>query len=228
MISTLAFATLISSTFAFLLALLAAYLLNVSVDPVCMSEALPFLVITVGFDKPFLLAKAVFTNPEIAPIASEEEQPVKTSPPPLDRSISADPPQTTGLGLDLGALHKGLEPFERLQRLAAERKRSVRWAAPVSAKTIVVDAVQKVGVGIVRDYAIEIAALSIGAASGIGGLREFCYLGERFVSQMAVSLMFGSCVDHGIRLHLLVFVLRGYPKRHGRGQYTIASIEPES
>jgi hydroxymethylglutaryl-CoA reductase (NADPH) len=80
-----------------------------------------------------------------------------------------------GLGLDLGALYKELAPLERLQRLAEGR--GVRWAAPVAAKHIVRDAVKQVGSKIVRDYAIEIAVLLVGAASGIGGLREFCYLG---------------------------------------------------
>jgi hydroxymethylglutaryl-CoA reductase (NADPH) len=164
----LAFATLVSSIFGFLVALLAAYLLNVPVDPVCLSEALPFLVITVGFDKPFLLARAVFQNPEIAPIAaSPEVSPV--------REDVLDGADGTGLGLDLGALHKELAPLERLQKLAEGK--GVRWAAPVAAKQIVVDAVRKAGVSIVRDYAIEVAVLSVGAASGIGGLREFCYLG---------------------------------------------------
>ena len=153
-----ALATLISSIFGFLVSLLAAYLLN----------GLPFLVVTVGFDKPFLLARAVFQNPEIAPIAvSPEVSPVR------DDLFSGQ--NDMGSGLDLGQLHKGLAPLERLQRLA-ERK-GVRWAAPVAAEQIVVDAVRKVGVSIVRDYAIEIAVLSVGAASGIGGLREFCYLG---------------------------------------------------
>ena len=162
---------MISSIFAFLVALLAAYLFNVPIDPVCLSEALPFLVITVGFDKPFLLARAVFEHPEIAPIAASPElSPVK-------EGLSSDPfTDGTGLGLDLGALHKELAPLERLQRLAEGK--GVRWAAPVAAKQIVVEAVRKKGVTIVRDYAIEIAVLSVGAASGIGGLREFCYLGE--------------------------------------------------
>lgn len=159
----LAFATLISSIFGFLVALLAAYLLNVPIDPVCLSEALPFLVITIGFDKPFHLARAVFNNPEIAPVAASPE----LSP--------VDIPANNGLELDLNQLHKELAPLERLQRLAEGK--GVRWAAPVAAKQIVVDAVKKVGVGIVRDYALEIAVLSLGAASGIGGLREFCYLG---------------------------------------------------
>ena len=165
---SVALATLISSTFAFLLSLLAAYLLNVPIDPVCMSEALPFLVITVGFDKPYRLAKAVFDNPDIEPVAASPESPTMELP-----SANGEP---SGLGLDLGVLYKELAPLERLQRLAEGK--GVRWAAPVAAKHSVIEAVSKVGVKIVRDYAIEIAVLSVGAASGIGGLREFCYLGE--------------------------------------------------
>ena len=144
-------------------------MLNVPVDPVSLSEALPFLVITVGFDKPSLLARAVFQNPEIAPVAGSPD----LSPSKEDIISGAN---GTGLGLDLSTLHKELAPLERLQRLAEGQ--GVRWAAPVAAKQIVVDAVSKAGVSIVRDYAIEIAVLSVGAASGIGGLREFCYLGE--------------------------------------------------
>jgi hydroxymethylglutaryl-CoA reductase (NADPH) len=128
---------------------------------------LPFLVITVGFDKPYRLAQAVFDSPDIAPVAASPELS------PVDIPVIND---STGLGLDLGTLHKELAPLERLQRLAEGK--GVRWAAPVAAKTIVVDAVKKSGFSIVRDYAIEIAVLSAGAASGIGGLREFCYLGE--------------------------------------------------
>lgn len=159
-----ALATLISSIFAFLTSLLAAHLLNIPIDPVSLSEALPFLVITVGFDKPFLLAQAVFQNPEISPVATSPE-------------LSPIEPAIMGNGeLDLGALHKELAPLERLQKLAEGK--GVRWAAPVAAKKIVVDAVAKVGVAVVRDYAIEIAVLSVGAASGIGGLREISYLGK--------------------------------------------------
>ncbi|WVQ83758.1 hydroxymethylglutaryl-CoA reductase (NADPH) [Cryptococcus sp. DSM 104549] len=168
-------ATLCSSTFAFLVALFTAYMLDVPVDPICLSEAIPFLVITVGFDKPYHLAKAVLQNPDIAPVPSSP-----------DMTTSDDPAEdaAAGLGLDLGTLHKELAPLERLQRLAEGK---VRWVAPVAAKKIVVDAVRKCGVRIVRDYAIEIAVLCVGAASGIGGLREFCYLAALI---MAVDCVF--------------------------------------
>lgn len=174
---TSAVTTLVSSTFAFLVALLAAYLLNVPIDPVCLSEALPFLVITVGFDKPFMLAQAVFENPEIAPIAASPEMS------PVDQTAAL--PNGT-LGLDLGQLHKELAPLERLQRLAEGK--GVRWAAPVAAKQLVVDAVRTKGLVIVRDYAIEIFVLSVGALSGIGGLREFCYLAALIMAADCVFL----------------------------------------
>lgn len=156
---------MISSTFAFLVALLSAYILNIPIDPVSLSEALPFLVITVGFDKPFRLAQAVFLNPDIHPAAASPEMS------PIEFQADA----IGGNALDLNLLHKELAPLERLQKLAENR--SARWAAPVAAKKIMVDAVKATGVSVVRDYAIEIAVLSVGAASGIGGLREFCYLG---------------------------------------------------
>ncbi|KAK8846554.1 hydroxymethylglutaryl-CoA reductase (NADPH) [Kwoniella newhampshirensis] len=169
-------ATLVSSTFAFLIALLSAHLLNVPIDPICLSEAIPFLVITIGFDKPYRLAKAVLQNPDISPVPTSPELT-----PNGDDDLADD---GTGLGLDLGTLHKELAPLERLQRLAEGK---VRWASPVAAKKIVVDAVKKCGVRIVRDYALEIAVLSVGAASGIGGLREFCYLAALI---MAVDCVF--------------------------------------
>lgn len=178
-----------------------------------MSEALPFLVITVGFDKPYRLAKAVFDNPDIEPVAASPESPVMEIP-----SVNGEP---SGLGLDLGVLYKELAPLERLQRLAEGK--GVRWAAPVAAKHIVIEAVGKVGVKIVRDYAIEIAVLSVGAASGIGGLREFCYLGTSHLT-LSLALSFPgfqanlfSRSDHGGRLRLLVLLLRCHPRCHGRG-----------
>lgn len=169
-----ALATLVSSTFAFLVALLCAYLLNVPVDPIILSEAVPFLVITVGFDKPFRLARAVFEHPDISPVAASPELS------PVDNF--EDEPNVAHL--DLGALHRELAPIERLQKLAEGK--GIRWVAPVAAKQIVVDAVNSAGMSIVRDYALEIAVLAVGAASGIGGLREFCYL--------AAILMTADCV----------------------------------
>ncbi|KIS00213.1 hydroxymethylglutaryl-CoA reductase (NADPH) [Cryptococcus deuterogattii 2001/935-1] len=173
-------ATLCSSTFAFLIALLSAYLLDLPVDPICLSEAIPFLVITVGFDKPYHLAKTVLQNPDIDPVPSSPEPSING----YSDDVAKDPKSGSTLGLDLGTLHKELAPLERLQRLAEGQ---VKWVAPVAAKKIVVDAVRTSGVRIVRDYALEIIALCVGAASGIGGLREFCYLAALI---MAVDCVF--------------------------------------
>jgi hydroxymethylglutaryl-CoA reductase (NADPH) len=137
----------------------------------------------------------VYNNPEIAPIqATPDMSPVLEN----DKSLS----DGAGLGLDLGALHKELAPLERLQKLAEGK--GVRWAAPVAAREIVVEAVRKAGVSIVRDYAVEIAVLSVGAASGIGGLREFCYLGRlpldirstpvKLTAYIAALIMAADCV----------------------------------
>ncbi len=53
-------AILTSSTLGFVLALPLAMLIGIPVDPVLLTEALPFLVCTVGFDKPLRFGRAVF------------------------------------------------------------------------------------------------------------------------------------------------------------------------
>jgi hydroxymethylglutaryl-CoA reductase (NADPH) len=79
-----------------------------------MSEGLPFLVVTVGFEKPFMLTKAVLQG-----ASSSVNRPTKDN---------------------------------------------------------VTDAVRAKGPIIVRDYLVEIAVLALGAASGVRGLRQFCFL----------------------------------------------------
>jgi hydroxymethylglutaryl-CoA reductase (NADPH) len=54
-----------SSVLALILALPIAMTLRIPMDPVALTEALPFLVCTVGFDKPLRLARAVFTHPHL-------------------------------------------------------------------------------------------------------------------------------------------------------------------
>ena len=58
-------AILSSAILALLIALPIAMALRIHVDPVALVEALPFLVCTVGFDKPLRLARAVFTHPHL-------------------------------------------------------------------------------------------------------------------------------------------------------------------
>jgi hydroxymethylglutaryl-CoA reductase (NADPH) len=55
----------ISSVFALLLSLPIAMWFRIPMDPVALTEALPFLVCTIGFDKPLRLARAVFSHPHL-------------------------------------------------------------------------------------------------------------------------------------------------------------------
>jgi len=54
-----------SAVLALLISLPIAMALKIPIDPVALTEALPFLVCTVGFDKPVRLARAVFTHPHL-------------------------------------------------------------------------------------------------------------------------------------------------------------------
>ncbi len=54
-----------SSVLAVLLSLPIAMWLRIPMDPVALSEALPFFLCTVGFDKPIRLARAVFKHPHL-------------------------------------------------------------------------------------------------------------------------------------------------------------------
>lgn len=182
---------LTSSICAFMCAMTMAYLLGVTVDPICLSEALPFLVITVGFEKPFLLTKAVFTNSRIAPQAAT---PTKAHPSLLLSALNdsqqaverqrqqdaaaSDEQFDPAMPLSRSDHLSQEESFVRALTARLKSEPSLRWSAPqpVPAKEIVVAAVDAVGVPIVRDYAIEIAVMGVGATSGVSGLREFCQL----------------------------------------------------
>jgi hydroxymethylglutaryl-CoA reductase (NADPH) len=118
-------AILSSSILSFMVALPVANYLGIPLDPVSLIEALPFLVCTVGFEKPLRLARTVFSHPHLV-------QP---------------------------AIHEG--------RLRGQMK---------PAPDLIMEALDKVGNTIVRDYVLEIAVLLIGAYSKVGGLKEFCAL----------------------------------------------------
>lgn len=109
-----------SSIIAFLFSLPLCRVLNIPLDPIALSEALPFLVCTVGFDKPIRLAKEVLAHPH------------------------ALKPQQDGR----------MKP----------------------AGDVILEALDKKGNLILRDYILEIAVLLVGANSKVGGLREFCAL----------------------------------------------------
>ncbi|KAF8515679.1 hydroxymethylglutaryl-coenzyme A reductase-domain-containing protein [Hysterangium stoloniferum] len=59
-------AMLASSIAAFILSLPVAQYLAIPLDPICLSEALPFFVIAIGFDKAHQVARAVFCHPQFA------------------------------------------------------------------------------------------------------------------------------------------------------------------
>ena len=58
-------AILSSAVLALLLSLPLAMWFRIPMDPVALTEALPFIVCTVGFDKPLRLARAVFSHPHL-------------------------------------------------------------------------------------------------------------------------------------------------------------------
>lgn len=105
---------------AFLFTLPMCRVLGIPLDPIALSEALPFLVCTVGFDKPLRLAKEVLAHPH------------------------ALTPQQDGRMKPSG--------------------------------DVILEALDKKGNVILRDYILEIAVLLVGANSKVSGLREFCAL----------------------------------------------------
>lgn len=155
-------------------------------DPVCLSEALPFLVITVGFEKPFILSRAVFTHPGIAPESHNSEAALKTT----EGSLSTGLDGSEGLNgfanagqlpSDLTTVDPSMSPEESFVRALTARLKSepsLQWSLPppMPAHEVVSSAVESVGMQLARDYAIEIAVLLVGATSGLSGLREFCQL----------------------------------------------------
>lgn len=131
----LATSVLLSSVFAFLFGLLVTTKLGVPINMVLLSEGLPFLVVTIGFEKSIILTKAVLS-------ASYDS---KKKAMPNGHAIGGDATRT--------------------------------GPSSPSIQDAILSAVRENGFEIVRDYAIEIAILIAGAASGIqGGLRQFCFL----------------------------------------------------
>ena len=131
----LAVSVLFSGLFAFLFGLATTTKLGVPINVVLLSEGLPFLVVTIGFEKSIILTKAVLS-------ASYDSHQKPTDQPNGHAIGSTTPP---------GSVSSIQDAIQR--------------------------AVNETGFEIVRDYAIEIAILIAGAASGVqGGLRQFCFL----------------------------------------------------
>ncbi|KAG2180335.1 hypothetical protein INT44_003337 [Umbelopsis vinacea] len=68
---TLATAVIASGFFSFMLALLTVHYLGVDVYPVVLAEAIPFLVVTIGFERPFKLTKRVLQSSEQTSISKQ-------------------------------------------------------------------------------------------------------------------------------------------------------------
>ncbi|OAL74341.1 hydroxymethylglutaryl-CoA reductase (NADPH) [Trichophyton violaceum] len=79
--SWLAATVLISGGFAFLFGLLVTTALGVPINMVLLSEGLPFLVVTVGFEKPIILTKAVLERSRPQPAAAPNGSAAKPATP---------------------------------------------------------------------------------------------------------------------------------------------------
>ncbi|WFD03564.1 hydroxymethylglutaryl-CoA reductase (NADPH) [Malassezia obtusa] len=154
---------LLSGMFAFLFALVTAQALRIPVDPILLTEALPFLVITVGFEKPYVLTRAFLAQPPPAPVGEPE-----------------------------GGAGAVATPEQRFVRALTQRMQREQALGAFAGATPVADvaahALRATAGGLLRAYAIEISILLVGALSGISGLREFCQLAALILVFDAVLL----------------------------------------
>ncbi|KAJ3119750.1 3-hydroxy-3-methylglutaryl-coenzyme A (HMG-CoA) reductase isozyme [Nowakowskiella sp. JEL0407] len=74
---SLGFAVLINGTFALLATLVVARILGITLNLIQMSESIPFLVVTIGFEKPFLLTKAILDGFSAEEASREAKSPVR-------------------------------------------------------------------------------------------------------------------------------------------------------
>ncbi|KAK3694491.1 hydroxymethylglutaryl-coenzyme A reductase-domain-containing protein [Podospora appendiculata] len=133
----LATSVLLSSVFAFLFGLLVTAKLGVPITMILLSEGLPFLVVTIGFEKNIVLTRAVLSH--------------------------------------------------AIEHRKASGKASAPGAGSSVIQSAIHSAIKENGFDIVKDYAIEIAILTLGAASGVqGGLQQFCFL--------AAWILFFDCI----------------------------------
>ncbi|KIM42323.1 hypothetical protein M413DRAFT_70770 [Hebeloma cylindrosporum] len=131
-------AILSSAILALLISLPIAMAIKIPIDPVALTEALPFLVCTVGFDKPLRLARAVFLHPHLS---------VPPSLVPASSNVLLSAPPASSQNLTLKPAPK-----------------------------IITESLSLVYAPIIRDYILEVAVLTVGAYSKVGGLKEVCAL----------------------------------------------------
>ena len=133
-----------SAVLALLISLPIAMALKIPIDPVALTEALPFLVCTVGFDKPLRLARAVFGHEHLL------------LPPGIE------PPSKPNANAPLAVPN-----FQPSSHYPHQLK---------PAPKIITESLSLVYPPIIRDYILEIAVLTVGAYSKVGGLKEVCAL----------------------------------------------------
>ncbi|KAG6039138.1 hypothetical protein E4U41_003154 [Claviceps citrina] len=139
----LGMSTLFSSIFAFLFGLAVTTKLGVPISVILLSEGLPFLVVTIGFEKNIVLTRAVLSH------AVEHRRTQGREGKPGEKSVGEGSQSIISYAIQAAIKDKGCE--------------------------------------ILRDYAIEILILSLGAASGVqGGLQQFCFL--------AAWILFFDCI----------------------------------
>lgn len=177
-------AILSSSVLALLISLPIAMALKIPIDPVALTEALPFLVCTVGFDKPLRLARAVFLHPHLtvppsmAPGENASGYPVTASA--SKNSTSLAPPVLAPLGNS-----QALKP----------------------APKIITESLTLVYVPIIRDYVLEVAVLTVGAYSKVGGLKEVCALAALLLSVDCLLMCTYLAAIFGVMVEVSTFAL---------------------
>lgn len=163
------------------------------IDPVQLVEALPFLVVTVGFEKHYKLTKAVFGHPAFSPSANLPDGPSvlmdvlkpssRLSVPPAGDSVSS--PNNAGSLANFATERaqtitppSNEDAFVRALTARLRENPNIEWELPrpLAAREVLVGAFDSVGHDIVRDYVIELTLLSAGACIAPNGLSEFCQL----------------------------------------------------
>ena len=197
-------AILSAAILALLLALPIAMALKIPIDPVALTEALPFLVCTVGFDKPLRLARAVFTHPHLLL---------------PDSSASATHARGSGNWNNNGSNGNLNVP-------------AVSPSSLKPAPKIITDSLTLVYPPIIRDYFLEIAVLVVGANSKVGGLREVCALAALLLALDCLLLctylaaILGVMIEvssYSLSLFALFFVLFQFPSLISSGECVICT-----
>ncbi|KAI9680989.1 MAG: 3-hydroxy-3-methylglutaryl-coenzyme A (HMG-CoA) reductase isozyme [Trizodia sp. TS-e1964] len=100
----LAATVLLSSVFAFIFGLLVTTKLGVPINMVLLSEGLPFLVVTIGFEKPIILTKAVLTAS-----LNSRRHPFNKKPGQIGNSPDSNSPMTIRNAVQVAVNEKGFE-----------------------------------------------------------------------------------------------------------------------